>query len=168
MNFDLSIQNQAHQFLGSLFSKLASNRIQLADHWTIDHLCFRVETLEQYESRKYQFLNIGECLIESEVNGRMISTFKLFKPLQFEKYKVDLIELPAPKKSKIVKEGFEHAEVVCDVPFELIIKQHPHIQFDMTGLNKNYNQELEINFGEMAIKFHHQSLEDVINLELKN
>lgn len=165
MNFAQTIQTQAFEFLEKLFLKIQSHQILLPPHWIIDHLCYRVETETQYQEKKKLFDQIGECLIESEVNGRMIATFKLHHPIFFKNYQIDLIELPAPKKNKIVKEGFEHIEVVCDVPFDQIMNQYRHLKFDTSGLSKTYNQELEIELQGMSLKFHHQSLEDVIRFE---
>jgi predicted metalloenzyme YecM len=166
MNFEQTIQSQATQFLDAIFFKIQTHQIELLPHWTIDHLCYRVETIKEYQEYKSLFLKIAKCLIESEVNGRMIATFKLNQPINFRNYTIDVIEVPAPKKGKIVKTGFEHIEVVCDVPFEEIIEKYPHLNFDTSGLSKIYNQELEVNLDGQALKFHHQSLEDVIREEL--
>lgn len=166
MNFEQTIHFQAFQFLDSLFSKIQAHQIELQPHWTIDHLCFRVETIREYEEYKNLFLKIAKCLVESEVNGRMIATYKLYKPIKFRGYEIDVVEVPAPKKGKIVKTGFEHVEVVCDVPFDQIVKKYPKLRFDTSGLSKNYNQELEVNLDGQSLKFHHQSLEEVIREEL--
>lgn len=166
MNFEQTIHSQALQFLEKIYSKIQTNHIELLPHWIIDHLCYRVETIEEYQDYKNLFLQIAKCLVESEVNGRMIATFKLNRPIRFKSYVIDVIEVPAPKKGKLVNTGFEHIEVVCDISFEEIMKQYPSLIFDTSGMTKTYNKELEVNLDGHSLKFHHQSLEDVIREEI--
>ena len=111
------------------------------------------------------FQGIGKLLIESPVNGRLISTFKLSEPIQYRDWLIDLVELPAPKKGKVTKQGFEHIEVVCDIPFKEIMDRFQGKIFSTSGLTKVFNQELEIELKNGAVKFHHLSLESVINVE---
>ena len=158
-------KSQAHDFLRSLFLILDQNKIIVEKNWNIDHLCFRTATEADYVETKKQFSEFSKLLIESEVNGRLISTFQLQQPIQFNDWSIDLVELPAPKHGKITARGFEHIEIVVDVPFETIKKRWAHCPFDDSGLKKDFNQELEINFGSMAIKFHYLSLSSVINVE---
>lgn len=160
-----TIEDHATQFLTKVFRQFESNHFALASHWHIDHLCYRTSTPEQYAYFKYEFSNFSNLLIESEVNGRMISTFKLHSPIKFNDWKIELLELPAPKKNKTFIDGFEHLEVVCDCPFDEIKKALSQLQIDESGLIKDFNQELEIVFDGFAVKFHHLSLESVINLE---
>jgi len=156
---------KAHSFLERSFAELKRKSIALDKHWHIDHLCFRTSTQENYLSTKKQFEGLSKLLIESEVNGRLISTFKLEDPILFHEWEIDLIEVPAPKKGKIVADGFEHFEVVCDLTFDDIKNRYSRCKFDESGLAKNLNQELEIIFDGFALKFHPLSLESVINLE---
>jgi predicted metalloenzyme YecM len=158
---------QGQHFLESLFQEMKEAGIKLESHWDIDHLCYRSDSQENYQELKCSFEAFGRLLIESVVNGRLISTFKLFRPIECQGWRIDLIELPAPKAGKIVQAGFEHIEIVCDVPFSEIIEKYSHLTMDEKGLNKDYNQELEICLGARNLKFHHSSLASVINLELK-
>lgn len=134
-------------------------------HWDIDHLCYRVETLDRYRTLKQELSVFAFMLTESSVNGRPIATYKLHRPIQFFSYRIDIVELPAPKLGKIVTEGFEHIEVVCDVPFAEIAGKYAHLNLDFSGLKKDFNQELEISLGERNLKFHPLSLESVVRLE---
>jgi len=111
------------------------------------------------------FSTLGKALIESEVNGRLITTFKLRKPILWKNWKIDLLELPAPKPGKVVKEGLEHIEVVADTPFDRLEEKFSSAVLDRSGLNKDFNQELEVILDGCAVKFHHLSLESVVNLE---
>lgn len=107
----------------------------------------------------------GKLLAESLVNGRMIATFRLHKPLEFLGRQIALVELPAPKNPNTHTKGLEHLEIVCDRPFSDLASKLSHCPINWSGAKKTYNPELEIDFGDSAIKFHHQSLASVINLE---
>ncbi|WPU66863.1 VOC family protein [Peredibacter starrii] len=154
-----------YEFLEKLFTEFSEEEIQFEKHWSIDHLCFRTGSDESYEHFKSLFVDFGRLLIESPVNGRLISTFKLFEPFRYKHWFIDLVELPAPKKGKVTKEGFEHIEVVIDVPFADIINRYQGKTFAGGGLSKLFNRELEMELKSGAVKFHHLSLESVVNLE---
>lgn len=156
---------QADEFLNQIFRDLAEAKVQVKDEWQIDHVCYRVETPEHYQVLRGEFLTFSDLLIESEVGGRLISTFKLRKPLVFRNWSIGLVELPAPKRGKKTITGFEHLEVVCDLSFDELRALYSHLPLDTKGLEKEINPELEIVLGDRNIKFHHQSLEEVINLE---
>lgn len=155
----------ADRFLNDLFKELTVNKIDLEAHWDIDHLCYRAATIESYNNLKEQFKSFGNLLIASDVNGREISTYELFTPIQFKEWRIDVIELPAPKKGKVTKEGFEHLEVVVDASFEDLIEKYKRLNLDTNGLKKGFNKELEICLGDNNLKFHQLSLLSVINVE---
>ncbi|WP_413289173.1 VOC family protein [Bdellovibrio sp. HCB337] len=157
--------SQAESFLVHLFEQLKAHKVDLKPHWSIDHLCFRVQSAEAYQQYKQEFEKFGSMLIESEVNGRMIATYKLQEPVRFRGYNIDVVELPAPKPGKNTPEGFEHVEVVVDESFQSLKERFKHCQMDDGGLKKLFNQELEIEMQGCALKFHPLSLESVIAIE---
>jgi uncharacterized protein len=161
----MMFEKAAQSFFANIKNKMDRANIAFPDHWAFDHICYRVDTSENYLKKKIEFADQGTLLIESEVAGRPISTFKLNKPLVFLGRKIDLLELPAPKQGQSIKQGFEHFEVVCDQSFEKLVQQFPQAQFNTKGANKDFNAELQIQIDDLAIKFHHQSLESVVNLE---
>jgi len=158
------MHQQAQEFLSKLFNLIKENSVQIHD-WKIDHICYRTSSESHYQEMKKTFETYGELLIESDVNGRMISTYKLFKPILFQHYSIPLVEVPAPKMGKTTIAGFEHAEFVANISFEEIEKQNTHLSFDKKGTLKTINPELAVSLGDLAIKFHHQSLEQVIEIE---
>ncbi|MBT3982333.1 MAG: hypothetical protein HOE90_13325 [Bacteriovoracaceae bacterium] len=157
---------KAHTFLDKIFHTLKSNSINI-ENLEIDHICYRTSSAENYLQIKSVFAELGECLIESEVGGRPIATYKLNEPISYKGRNIALVEVPAPKNGKVTPEGYEHIEVVIDTSFEEIMKKYPHSNFDQKGLSKKINPELVIKFSDCAIKFHHQSLEKVIEMEKK-
>lgn len=164
MNFS-SFCDQAHSFLNKIFQEIETSNLLLEPHWMIDHLCFRVETQAEYDLYKKYFSEFSSLLIESPVNGRQISTYKLKEPIYFKNYQIGLVELPAPKSSKKVSTGFEHFEVVCDLSFSEIEEMSRNCDVDKSGLSKIFNKEFEVKFKSGSVKFHHLSLESVIYLE---
>lgn len=159
------LQRLAEKFLDAVFKKVNAHDLLIEPQWDIDHLCYRVETEDDYAAYHQAFLKLGELLTEKEVRGRTISTFDLTTPITYKNWMIKLIELPAPKKGKVVKTGFEHLEMVVDKPLTEIAKRNPKLDWDKSGLEKTFNSELELSFGSCAIKFHNISLKSVINFE---
>jgi uncharacterized protein len=159
--------DQAHLFLENIFQKMEAKNIFLKEHWNVDHLCFRVSSIEKYEKYKQIFSSWSQLLIESEINGRMIASYKLNAPILFKHFKIEVVELPAPKPGRKTPDGFEHIEVVCDLSFSEIKKLYPFCDFDESGLNKSFNQDIKVQLNGFALKFHHMSLESVIAIEKK-
>ncbi len=159
-----TIYDEAGHFLNSLMIDLQQSEVDLK-HWDIDHLCYRVETQAQYFEAQNLFKEMGQLLIESPVNGRMISTYKLHKPIRHSGRTIDIIELPAPKAGKITITGFEHIEVVVDETLTSLSEKYYRIPQDKGGLRKDFNAELELIFSSGALKFHYQSLESVVRIE---
>lgn len=160
-----SLYQDAHLFLQKLFAEADTKNLNLQPHWDIDHICYRTESLDRYAELKRGFEKEHALLIESEVNGRPISTFRLSTPIQFKQYKIHLLELPAPKPDKLTQRGFEHIEVVCDQTFDDLKNQFKNFRLKSSGLEKVFNQELEIIFESGSIKFHQLSLASVVQLE---
>jgi predicted metalloenzyme YecM len=131
----------------------------------VDHLCYRVKTQADYQAKKTEFNEIGELLIESLVNGRNICTYKLHNPIVFKDKTIRLIELPAPKNSHSYNNGLEHLEFVTKEPLQKIVDRHPHLMFETFGINKKINADITLKLGDYCIRFHNQSLDDVIKLE---
>ena len=161
-----AFSSEALKFLDLLFEDLKTNGVEIRTDWVIDHLCYRTATESEYQILKNEFLKFSDLLIESPVNGRLISTYQLHKAIDFQGWSIHVVELPSPKKGKVTARGFEHIEVVCDVPFSELIQQYSHLKLDVSGLSKSINQELEICLGSRNIKFHHMTLYDVIQLEI--
>ncbi len=159
-----TLHQEAHDYISQALHELESMGCHIGN-WSIDHLCYRVPTTEDYSKNKDILSRCGTLLTESEVAGRPIATYKLHTPIQVDGRIVDLLELPAPKSGKACAEGFEHIEVVLPIPFQDLISSHPHLAFDTSGLRKPFNQELKLSTAAGVVKFHHLSLESVIGME---
>ncbi len=138
----------------------------------IDHICYRVSSYKNYTEMKVNLSRLGYALTETEVNGRPIVCYKLFKPLVIKyqnlSFQIPVIELPAPKPGKVVADGLEHIEIALGYhPLE-IKKQFQNIRWNDSGLSKKINPELEIEFLDLkaAVKFHEKSIEEIISKEI--
>jgi predicted metalloenzyme YecM/phosphoglycolate phosphatase-like HAD superfamily hydrolase len=150
-------------FLSNLLQELKG--LGIADtHLQPDHLCYRVESKAEYQQYKNFLLNHGELLTEAPVNGRAICTFKLKAPFVVGAVKVDLLELPAPKSGSAYVTGFEHAEFVIKEDFKIFAALYPTLSFHSGG-NKLTNPELSLKTAKGQAKFHHASLDRVIEIE---
>jgi len=153
-------------FLEDLFGKIENIELNV-DQYELDHICYRVESVADYKTKKAELSELGDLLIESLVNGRLISTFKLFEPILYKKRKIYLIELPGPKATHAYPRGLEHAEFVTKEPLQKIIERYPQYSFEAFGIHKKINADITLKLGEYCIRFHNQSLEDVIKFEKK-
>ena len=131
----------------------------------MDHVCYRVETLERYHEMLAAAAAIGVLLGESEVNGRPIATFELNEYLQVGSWTVPYLELPAPKEGSPYKEGLEHAELVVIGGLERFIKRHEGLSFSYGGMGKAINPEAGLKAEDISVKFHEQQLGAVVRIE---
>ncbi len=155
-------------FLDKIFSMIEDIELDIVEKLTLDHICFRVGTLEEYSNKKNELQDFGDLLVESMVNGRLISTFKLKEPISYKDRKISLIELPQPKNTFTYKTGLEHVEFVTKEPLQKVVNRYPQFAFETFGINKKINADITLKLGEFCIRFHNQSLEDVIKLEKNN
>jgi len=96
----------------------------------------------------------------------LISTYKLSTPIIYDEYIIDLIEIPSPKDIRDKRQGFEHFEFVIDQPFDHLIKLFPQCSFQYSK-NNSINPDAKIKLKNGTVKFHHKSLEHIINIEKK-
>jgi predicted metalloenzyme YecM len=167
-----SILEQIPEFVDKLFAEIKKCNIDITAY-EMDHVCYRVETAEEYRTHFNYLSTIGELLVEHPIGGRPIATFKLHKGVSLPKHNrtVFLIELPMPKPTTFYNSGWEHAEfVVPDMDLNEFAKQYPDINWNRSGMNKDFNQDICIDLDKsvdnrLTVKFHNLSLETVIEIE---
>mgnify|MGYP001152139331 CR=1 FL=1 len=155
-----------HEFLEKIEADLKMLGLNLDDFF-IDHICYRVSSTLRYDELKSELEKDHNLLHEAMISNRPIATFKLFKPIVYKHHRIPLLELPAPKEEADYKEGFEHIECVIDESFVNFSSKYENVDFDWKGAQKSHNPELRLKLGKLSVKFHHTSLEDVINNEVK-
>jgi len=150
--------------LDQIFQGLAEIELPV-EHLEMDHLCYRVESLERYYEIKRDLEQEHRVLGESEIGGRPIVNFLLARPLSYGNRLIKVLELPAPKPTSSYKEGYEHVEFVTNQSLEAFIAKHQHIKFDLSGLGKKRNREVRLSLGSVNVKFHEESLLKIIKEE---
>jgi predicted metalloenzyme YecM len=153
------------QFLTRLFHLLDEAAVDVSE-LEMDHVCYRVETLERYKALAHAWRLYADDVHESPVNGRPISVFRLAKPLMRAGRSISLIELPAPKEGSSFVEGWEHAEFVIAESFFDFMRRHRNLVFDTKSVQKPLNPELGLKLAPgFQAKFHFLPLAKVIELE---
>lgn len=157
-----------NQFLSTILQRVQDEGFDLADFSQIDHICYRTTSLSNYEDMKVKLLSHAKLLGETMVNNRPISTFRLREPIIYEKWRIDAVELPAPKAGSEHKEGFEHIEFVLFDDIPAFLDKYKGKSFDLRAIDRGINPEIGLQLGGgMSVKFHLMSLPAVAYLEDK-
>jgi predicted metalloenzyme YecM/phosphoglycolate phosphatase-like HAD superfamily hydrolase len=152
-------------FVEPLITQLAAHGLMSATS-SIDHVCYRVATLERYEKLKAEFAHVADLLSEAYINGRPIATYRLRTPITLASGgSIDVVELPAPKPGVAYAEGFEHIEAVTREPLPEFIQRFPALRFATHNLAAPINRDVTLRLDGGLVKFHEQSLADVIAVE---
>jgi len=130
-------------------------------------MCYRVPTLEKYHAKRKELLSVGKLLGEVQVNGRPITTFRLHTPVRYDEWRIDAIELPAPREGVETEEGLEHVEFVLFDSLEDFLKKYSDKQFNMDAADRGINPEIAFKLPSCTVKFHLLNLPTVVYLEQK-
>lgn len=149
--------------MSSLLAGAKIDTIPLSKY-TIDHLCYRVSTIERYNEVKSILTSYGESLSVEVINGRPIATILLHTPLEYGEFKIECLELPSPKAGTNYLEGWEHAECAVWIPPREFLKIYTDITFDTDGLNRAINPDIRRVYGKYALKFHEHTLRYVVEV----
>jgi uncharacterized protein len=154
-------------FLKQLLHEVKDAGFDFSDFVQMDHMCYRVPTTEKYQTKKQELLAVGKLLGETQVNGRPISTFRLNIPVRYDQWRIDAIELPAPKEGVVTGEGLEHVEFVLFDSLDDFLKKHRDKEFKMDAATRGINPEVAFKLPSYTAKFHLLSLPVVVYLEQK-
>lgn len=148
-------------FLDEIFKELQNDDIDVSNY-QLDHICYRVSTNENYSILKKNFINESTLLAENIIWWREISTFKLHSPIKYKGREISVIEIPSPKLWSDYQDGFEHVEFVINKSFDDFMAMYPNVNFSKKAITKEINPEIKIWYKNWSVKFHHNSLEYVI------
>jgi predicted metalloenzyme YecM len=152
-------------FILNISSELPKVGIDRSELAMMDHVCYRVGTLERYQTLKQAFSVQATFLSEAVVSGRNIATFEFDNYLETDGWTVPYLELPEPKEGSPYPEGLEHAELVVIGGLERFLERHKDLEFDHKGMGKKINPELGLKTANMSVKFHEQPLGAVVRIE---
>ena len=153
-----------HPFLVRLLAAVEHDLPEVA-RWTLDHLCYRVDSAQRYAAITKVLAEHGVLLAESLIGGRPIATYRLHQPLRYQERSIHVIEVPAPKPGSAYPEGWEHAEFVVDVPLATLVEAHSQLPWELDDLHKPVNPDLRLRYAGFSVKFHERALEAVIASE---
>ncbi len=125
--------------VGSLNELLEEVGIDRAELAMLDHIAYRVETIERYDELVRQLSKLAILRGVTEVAGRPIATFEFHDYLQVEGWTIPCLELPAPKEGSPYPEGLEHAEFVVVGSLQAFIARHSELPFETKALDKTLN-----------------------------
>lgn len=151
-------------FLTEVFAFLEAKQIDVS-RFNLDHICYRLESQDTYDQVKSELEKENLLLVESNINRRPISVFKLSNPYLHEARIIDVLELPSPKEGSAYRTGWEHVEFVVDGSLEEFQQSYPDVEFDDKGFSKVINRELRLKAEKLSVKFHENSLEEIIAIE---
>lgn len=153
------------RFVATIDAGLETAGIDHFDLSMMDHICYRVETLERYDELFKAFGKTAMLLGESEVSGRLIATFEFEEPLEAAGWRIPYLELPQPKEGSPYPEGLEHVELVVVGSLSKFEEKYGHLPFDRKGMGKDINPELGLKHKGISVKFHEQQLGAVLRIE---
>lgn len=161
-----SLLGNTEKFVEEILQRVEGCGIEMADLAMIDHVCYRVETDERYEEMKDAMTSIATLAGEVEVNGRMISTHRLFSPIVHDGWRIDGVELPAPKEGAHYSEGLEHVEFVIYDQLDDFARKYSTLDFDMRAIDRGVNPELGFTLDscDYSVKFHRIPLLAVVEI----
>ena len=154
-------------FLREILSRTEAEGFDLADFVQIDHMCYRTTSLENYNQKKDELSEVARLLGETMVNSRPIATFRLNEPVQHDNWRIDAVELPAPKEGAAHKDGLEHIEFVLYDDISTFLEKYKGKPFEMRVADRGINPGIGLKVGDLTIKFHLLNLPTVVYLEHK-
>ncbi|MEX1112713.1 MAG: VOC family protein [Candidatus Andersenbacteria bacterium] len=154
-------------FLDEILALIAEEGFKTEDLAQLDHVCYRTVSYSNYEQKKKELKTVALLLGETVVNNRPIATFRLIEPIIHNRWRIDAIELPAPKPGSKYLEGLEHVEFVIFDDMQKFVAKYSHKQFDLRSVKRGINPELGFDLGKYSVKFHLLNLPTVIYLEEK-
>jgi predicted metalloenzyme YecM len=154
-------------FLDDILARVINEGFDLRDFVQIDHMCYRTTSTENYTKKKTELETVAELLGETMINSRPISTFRLYKPVIHKPWRIDAVELPAPKTGEEHTEGLEHIEFVLYDDIPDFLKKYNGKPFEMRAADRGINPEIGLQLGEYSVKFHLLNLPTVVYLEDK-
>lgn len=154
-------------FLDDILSRVRQEGFDLSDFVQIDHLCYRTTSAENYAQKKKEVAAVARLLGETMVNERPISTFRLNQSIVHTSWRIDALEIPAPKTGSSHAEGLEHIEFVLYDDIPTFLAKYSGKPFVMKAADRGINPEIGLQLGEYSVKFHLLNLPTVVYLEHK-
>jgi predicted metalloenzyme YecM len=167
MNNLQAIIGDYQAFLNQIIKEITQAGFDWNDFVQMDHLCYRVSTQDDYEQKKQALNTVAAVLSETLVNGRPITTFRLHQPIFYDRWRIDAVELPAPKSGIETKEGLEHIELVLFDDIQTFLQKYADKQFELQAADRGVNPEVGFQLPSYMVKFHLLNLPTAVYLQKK-
>ena len=155
-------------FLRLILNKISAVGFDMHDFVQLDHMCYRTVSAENYEAKKTALKAVATMIDETVVSGRPIAVFRLRLPIVSQDWRIDVLELPAPKPDKPYLEGLEHIEFVIYDSQKVFLQKYADKTFNLVSINRGINPEIGFTLDERhAVKFHLLSLPTAVYLQNK-
>lgn len=155
------ILNEAPRFISQVLLALKGLNCDVVN-LELDHICYRTETLDDYQELKKQLSVLNKLLADNVHNGREISVFELSSPIVFQERYVKVFELPAPNKLKSYETGYEHVEFVVKDDLRKFVQDRPHLNFNLKNIDLKENPSVKLKLKIGSVKFHNLPLQEVV------
>lgn len=132
-----TIQEQFSQFMRIVCNKLyqvepingfneKEHDIDILQKYVIDHICYRVASIEEFNTITTELKKVSSVYAEKVFNGRLFNIYILRDPLKHfitnEDGEIELstqvVEIAHPGGSVQYKTGFQHIELLSKTQFE--------------------------------------------------
>lgn len=155
-------------FLQTIIKKTENAGFDMADFSQCDHMGYRTISLEQFEDKKRELSKLCNMLGENIVNDRPIATFRLVRPIISGEWRIDALELLAPRPGNPKPEGLDHVEFVLLDDLQTFLKKYDDKDFNLDAADRGVNPEIKLSLGDgQAVKFHLLNLPTVVYIEKK-
>ncbi|HSD56162.1 MAG TPA: VOC family protein [Candidatus Saccharimonadales bacterium] len=152
-------------FLRQIIKEIEAEGFDMRDFVQIDHVCYRTTDLGHYRQKQQELQAVATLLSENLVNDRPISTFRLHQPIVHDGWRIDIVELPAPKQGSSYGAGLEHVELVLYDDFDTFLKKYPRDDYEMKASSRSVNPDIGLHMPTFTVKFHLISLAAAVFLE---
>lgn len=185
--FWIHLQSCVPNFLTDITTTLQSTCNLDVSKLQADHVCWRTETDSEYTNLVKALLADPKhftLLIESEIGGRPIATFKLVESISCDHHQIGVVEIPSPKVGSPYPKGLEHVEFVIgdgttsspwnNDTHQRVLNEfrnrYPNVAWNTKAMAKEVNPDISVplktaTHGVCSAKFHLVPLDDVIAAE---
>lgn len=161
-----SIIGDYEEFLKKIYDNLEKSNIDISNTYA-DHMSLRTSTDDMYNNRKVELLKVASMINETMISNRLVSVWKLNTAVKYNNQNIYILELSAPKIGKQYPDQLDHIELVTAQNLEDLADKYPNISREKKWLARTNNRDIEVNFEDWtSAKFHNQSLEKVVNIEI--
>lgn len=149
-------------FLDKLLQNIEVKGVDVSKY-NLDHFGYQCSSNEDYDKLKPELEKTGKLISENIVGGRRVGIFKLNEPTEYKNWKIQAVELVAPKEGQECPSALEHAEFVIDTDFNSFVKKYPNLNWDLTAISQPTFPMVKLKLSDYTqVKFHLQPVLEIV------